>query len=159
MEDETMNYWLMKSEPDTYSIDDLITDKTTQWEGVRNYQARNFMRDDMKIGDRVLFYHSNTKPPGIVGTATVCKEAYPDHFAWNPSSKYFDPKSTPENPRWMMVDVKFEQKFHRTISLEEMKNHPDLEGLLVIKKGMRLSIQPVEKKHFDILVQHGLTTT
>ena len=141
----------MKSEPNTYSIDDLIKDNTTQWEGVRNYQARNFMRDDMKIGDHVLFYHSNTKPPGIVGLAEVCKESYPDHFAWDVSSKYFDPKSSPENPIWMMVDVKFKKKLNHPISLDTLKTYPELETMLVIKRGMRLSIQPVEKQHFEFI--------
>ena len=103
-------YWLMKSEPSAYSIDDLQKDGITQWEGVRNYQARNFMRDQMKIGDKVLFYHSNTNPPGIVGLAEVCKESYPDYFALDATSKYFDPKATEEKPIWMTVDVKFVKK-------------------------------------------------
>lgn len=144
-------YWLMKSEPSTYSIDDLKKDKVTQWEGVRNYQARNFMRDQMKIGDKVLFYHSNATPPGIAGLAEVCRESYPDYFALDASSKYFDPKSTEEKPIWMMVDVKFIKKFDKLVSLEEIKARPELANMLVIKKGMRLSIQPVTENDYNIL--------
>lgn len=144
-------YWLMKTEPTTYSIDDLEKQTITPWEGVRNYQARNFMRDQMKIGDKVLFYHSNTTPPGIVGLAEVCKEAYPDYFALDASSKYFDPKATEDNPIWMMVDVKFVKKFKTIISLDDIKNRPELSNMMVIKKGMRLSIQPVTKEEYDYL--------
>ena len=146
-------YWLMKSEPSTYSIDDLKKDKVTQWEGVRNYQARNFMRDQMKIGDKVLFYHSNATPPGIAGLAEVCRESYPDYFALDASSKYFDPKSTEEKPIWMMVDVKFIKKFDHLVSLEEIKSRPELANMLVIKKGMRLSIQPVAENDYHILAK------
>lgn len=147
-----MRYWLMKSEPSVYSIDHLEQEGVTHWEGVRNYQARNFMRDDMKVGDKVLFYHSNCKPPGIVGLAEVCREAYPDFFAWDPSSTYFDPKSSPEKPIWMMVDVKFVKKFDDIISLESLKQREDLEGLRVTKKGSRLSVQPVTKEHYFFLL-------
>lgn len=144
-------YWLMKSEPDVFSIDDLKEHpkQTTQWEGVRNYQARNFMRDQMKKGDKILFYHSNCQSIGIVGVATVSKEAYPDHFSWDPKSKYFDPKSTKENPRWFMVDVTFDCKFKRVIELQEIKKHPTLKNMQVAKKGQRLSIQPVTSKEFE----------
>lgn len=142
----------MKSEPDVYSIDTLKADGTTHWEGVRNYQARNFMRDQMKIGDKVLFYHSNAKPPGIVGLAEVCKEAHPDFFAWDPKSKYFDPKASEDNPIWQMVDVKFVRKFDSMISLDDLKTYPELDGLLVTRKGSRLSVQPVEKHHYDFIV-------
>ena len=145
-------YWLMKSEPDAYSIDDLQRDKVEPWDGIRNYEARNFMRDKMDIGDTVLFYHSNATPPGIVGLGTVCSEPYPDFTAWDPSSNYFDAKTDPENPRWMMVDVSFKEKFNRMISLDELKTNSDLDGLLVIKRGMRLSIQPVEQHHFDAIL-------
>ncbi len=141
-------YWLMKSEPDVYSIDDLKRDKSTSWEGVRNYQARNFMRDDMKVGDEVLFYHSNTKPPGIAGIAKVVKAGYPDHFAFNESHKYFDPKSKEDNPTWIMVDVGFVRKFKQVIPLDALKADEKLEGMLVIRKGQRLSVQPVETVHF-----------
>lgn len=145
-------YWLMKTEPDVFSIDDLQAQGKTHWEGVRNYQARNFMRDDMSIGDLVLFYHSNTTPPGVVGLAEVCSEPYPDFFAWDKKSKYFDAKTDPENPRWMMVDVAFKEKFDRSISLDELKEHPKLQEMLVIKRGMRLSIQPVQKQEFETVV-------
>lgn len=150
-------YWLMKSEPDVFSIDDLKSrpNQTEPWDGVRNYQARNFMRDDFKKGDMVLFYHSNCEVPGIVGLAEVSKEAYPDETAFDPKSDYYDPKSTRENPRWLLVEVKYVEKFNRTISLAEMKEDPKLEGMLVIKKGQRLSIQPVENKHYDYIVKLG----
>lgn len=148
-------YWLMKSEPDVYSINDLQDEGSTYWEGVRNYQARNFMRDDMKQGDLVLFYHSNAKPPGVAGIARVSREAYPDHFSWDPSNPYFDPKSSPDNPRWVMVDVEFVEKFNDLVTLQELKEHPDLECLMVTKRGVRLSVQPVEKAHFDLIVDLG----
>ena len=152
-----MKYWLMKSEPDVYSFEMLEKEGVTQWEGVRNYQARNMMRDEMKIGDQVLFYHSNTKPPGIPGIATVCRESYPDFFAWKDNSKYFDPKSTPENPRWMMVDVKYKKKFKTYISLDDLKTYPELDGIMVTKRGCRLSVQPVSKDHYDFIVQLGMS--
>ena len=148
-----MRYWLMKTEPDVFSIDDLKSHKTTPWEGVRNYQARNFMRDEMKKGDMVLIYHSNAKPPGVAGIGVVSKEAFPDHFAWDKKSKYFDPKSTKENPRWMMVEIKFKKKFKELISLSEIKETKGLEDMLILKKGNRLSITPVEKKHFDRIIE------
>lgn len=150
-------YWLMKSEPDVFSIDDLKNAKnsTEHWDGVRNYQARNFMRDEMKKGDEVLFYHSNCEPPGIVGTATIAKEGYPDHTAWDPKSKYYDPKSSEDNPRWIMVDVKFKSKFKRVISLKELKENEELEEMLVVKKGQRLSIQPVAPEHFQLVKKLG----
>ena len=148
-----MNYWLMKSEPETYGIDHLAKEKnqTEHWDGVRNYQARNFMRDDMKKGDLVFFYHSNCKIPGIVGTATVVKESYPDFTAFDPDSKYFDPKSTEDNPRWFMVDVKLKEKFDDVISLESLKQYPQLEEMLILRKGNRLSITPVTKKEWDFI--------
>lgn len=149
-----MNYWLMKSEPDTFSIDDLkaMPKKTEHWDGIRNYQARNMMRDDMKIGDMVLFYHSNCKPPGIVGTAEIVSEAYPDHTAFDPESKYYDPKSYPDNPRWIMVDIKFKKKFKTIISLDELKANPKLENMKVVQRGNRLSITPVAKKEWDLIL-------
>lgn len=142
----------MKSEPDVYSIDTLQREGTSHWEGVRNYQARNFMRDTMEIGDKVLFYHSNAKPPGIIGLAEVCKDAYPDFFAWDPTSKYYDPKASKENPIWQMVDVKFIRKFDSIISLDDLKGYPELDGMLVTKKGSRLSVQPVSKEHYEFIV-------
>ena len=145
----------MKSEPDAYGIDDLRREGSTLWDGIRNYQARNFMRDDMKIGDRVLFYHSNTKPPGVAGIAQVCRESYPDYFAQDPESKYFDPKSTPEKPIWMMVDVKFISKFDHYVSRHELQSIPELADMKVLEKGSRLSITPIEKHHFEIIKDMG----
>jgi predicted RNA-binding protein with PUA-like domain len=152
-----MKYWLMKSEPDVFSITDLKAKKSKgeHWDGVRNYQARNFMRDEMKVGDRVLFYHSNCDVPGIVGIAEVNKEAVPDHTAFDKKSKYFDPKSDPENPRWMMVYVKYVKEFKETLSLKEIKDHKTLSEMKVAQKGQRLSIQPVEKKHFELCEKLG----
>lgn len=141
-------YWLMKVEPGVYGIDDLRRDKTEHWEGVRNYQARNFMRDDMKNGDMVLFYHSNATPSGVAGVARVCRESYPDHFAFDPQSRYFDPKSSPDNPRWFMVDVEFVERFDEVLPLTAMKDDPLLAGMPVLQKGQRLSVMPVEKEHF-----------
>ncbi len=142
----------MKTEPDVFSIDDLKSQKTTPWEGVRNYQARNFMRDEMKKGDLVLIYHSNAKPPGVAGVGVVSKEAFPDHFAWDKKSKYYDPKSPKENPRWMMVEIRFKKKFKEILSLAELKETKGLEDMLILRKGNRLSITPVEKKHYEQII-------
>jgi predicted RNA-binding protein with PUA-like domain len=149
-------YWLMKSEPGEFSIDDLknAPNGTEHWDGVRNYQARNFLRDEVKKGDAVLFYHSG-KDPAVVGTAQVACEGYPDFTAWDPKSRHYDPKSTEENPRWYMVDVTFEKKFPRPVPLAELRKTPGLEEMLLLKKGMRLSIQPVTKEQFDIVVSLG----
>ena len=138
-------YWLFKSEPSSFSYDDLVAEEnqTAEWDGVRNYQARNFMRDDMRVGDYVLFYHSNAKPPGVIGTARIVGEAYPDDTAWDPNSRYYDPKSDPANPTWLMVDIKAEQRLPRFVSLNELKANPALADMQVIKRGQRLSIQPV----------------
>lgn len=150
-----MNYWLVKSEPDAYSIDDLANEpeQTTCWHGVRNYQARNMMRDEMKLGDRVLFYHSNAKPPAVVGVATVAREAYGDHTSWDPESDYFDPKSSEENPRWFMVDLAFEQKFPRPLPLEELRTISALKNMELLRTGSRLSVQPVRKSEFDAILK------
>ncbi|ATS22363.1 MULTISPECIES: EVE domain-containing protein [Xanthomonas] len=147
-------YWLMKSEPDTFSIDDLERVGTEPWNGVRNYQARNFMRDGMRVGDGVFFYHSNCKVPGIVGIAKVASEAYPDDTQFDPSSDYHDPKSTREDPRWMLVDVAFERKLTRTISLDEIKQQADAlgEGFALIARGNRLSILPVTAAQWKLLL-------
>jgi len=147
-------YWLMKSEPDAFSIDDLQRVGREPWNGVRNYQARNFMRDGMKVGDGVLFYHSNTKVPGIVGIATVASEAYPDDTQFNPKSDYYDPKATREEPRWMLVDVAFERKLRATISLDEIKLHADAlgEGFALTARGNRLSILPVTAPQWKLLL-------
>ena len=148
-----MACWLMKSEPDAYSIDELEKDGREMWDGIRNYQARNFMRDDMKVGDRVLFYHSNCKPPGVVGIAEVASKAYPDHTAFDPNEKYFDAKSDPDNPRWLMVDIRFVRKLDRKITLEEIKSHAErLEGFPLVRRGNRLSIMPVSGDHWDFIL-------
>ena len=149
-------YWLMKSEPNCFSIDDLAKrpNQTEPWDGVRNYQARNFMRNDMKVGDPIFFYHSNCKPPGIVGIAKVASEPYPDFTAFDPSSDHPDPNSTPENPRWFMVDVKYVEKFPKIISLNELKQHPELENMPLLRKGNRLSVMPVNKPEWDFILQN-----
>jgi predicted RNA-binding protein with PUA-like domain len=152
-------YWLIKSEPEAYSIDDLQKDGQTCWDGVRNYQARNFMRDEMKIGDQVLYYHSNAKPPGVIGVARVCKESYPDDTAWDAKDKHFDPKTKKDDPTWFMVDVEFEEKFADVVSLDELKSHAELEGMLVTRRGQRLSIQPVEAEHFQFVQRLGKAMT
>lgn len=146
-------YWLIKSEPDVYGIDELARDGVTYWEGIRNYQARNFMRDDMKVGDQLLYYHSNAKPAGVVGLARVAREAYPDPEQFEAESKYFDPKSTPEEPRWVVVDVEFVAKFDHIVSLAHLKADPSLDGMLVTKRGQRLSVQPVEPAHFERVLE------
>ncbi len=143
-----MQYWLMKSEPSCYSIDDLKRDKVGMWDDVRNYQARNFMRS-MKKGDMVLFYHSTTHPIGVVGLASVHKEAYPDPTQFDAASYKFDAKSTKENPRWSAVDLKFVEKFSEPMTLAEIKNDPFFSTMTVVQRGMRLSVQPVDKKHFE----------
>lgn len=143
-----MNYWLMKSEPEAFSIDDLKRKKTEAWDGVRNYQARNFMRDGMRPGDKVFFYHSNCNPPGIVGIAEVATDAYPDSSQFDPKSKYFDAGSSRDNPRWMLVDVKFVRKLKRTISLDELKSEQALVDMPLLRKGNRLSVMPVDATHW-----------
>ncbi len=150
-----MKYWLMKCEPAAYTIDDLERDKTTSWEGVRNYQARNFMRDEMKAGDKVLFYASNAEPSGVTGLAEIVREAYADRFATQKGHKYFDPKSTKVDPIWYMVDIGFVAKFPHIVPLDTLKETPGLENMMVTKKGSRLSIQPVTKNEYDIVVKLG----
>ena len=147
-------YWLMKSEPHVYPWEQLVEDGSTHWDGVRNYQARNIMRDDMKIDDMVLFYHSNCKPPHVAGVAKVCKEGYPDHTAQDPSSKYFDEKASPENPRWIMVDIEPVSKLE-SVSLPELRANPALEGMPLLARGQRLSVQPVSLHHFETVCAMG----
>ncbi|MGI9237356.1 MAG: EVE domain-containing protein [Woeseiaceae bacterium] len=144
-----MAYWLMKSEPDAYSIDDLERDGREMWDGIRNYQARNTMRDDMKIGDEVFFYHSSCKQPGIVGIARVASAPYPDPTQFDRTSKYFDAKSKKEDPRWCLVDVEFVRKTTRPIALTEIKAEKSLDDMVLTRKGNRLSIMPVAKKHWN----------
>lgn len=149
-----MNYWLMKSEPDVYSIDDLYNeqDKIEFWDGVRNYQARNMMRDDMRVGDKVFFYHSNCKVPGIAGMAKVVKDGYPDPTQFDPHSKYHDPKSSPDKPRWFGVEIKFVKKFNAVISLESIKHNPALNEMQLVRKGNRLSVMPVNEQDWHAIL-------
>ncbi len=148
-------YWLVKTEPDAYSIDDLanMKNQTDHWDGIRNYQARNYMRDEMKVGDKVLFYHSSTKPTAVVGSCEVVKEAYPDHTAFDPDSKYYDSKSSPEKPAWFMVDIKLVKKFKKQVTLDEIKANPKLKDMRLVQRGNRLSVFPVEKAEFDEVVR------
>ena len=150
-------YWLIKSEPDVFSFDDLWREKgkTTPWDGVRNFQARNFMRDGMRVGDGILYYHSNCKAPGVAGIARVASTAYPDPTQFDPKEKYYDPKSDPENPRWFAVDVRAERPLKTTLSLKEMRDMPELEGMCLLRKGMRLSVQPVEPEHWKVIAGPG----
>jgi predicted RNA-binding protein with PUA-like domain len=148
------SYWLIKSEPDVFSIEALRRAKKTHWEGVRNYQARNHLRA-MKEGDLVLYYHSNADPPGVAGVARVCREAYPDDSQFKPKSDYYDPQSSPDDPRWSMVDVEFVDAFPELVSLEALKADERLDGMLVRKRGMRLSVQPVEAAHFKRVLKLG----
>lgn len=148
-------YWLMKCEPEAYTIEDLERDGTTSWEGVRNFQARNYMRDDMKVGDGVLFYASNADPSGVSGLAEISRAGYPDQYAFEEGHKYFDPKSDPANPTWMMVDIRFVERFPEVVPLGVLKETPGLADMMVVQKGSRLSVQPVTKKEFDIVVKLG----
>ncbi len=149
-----MNYWLFKKEPKNISIDDIEQKGVQNWHGVRNYQARNYMRE-MQVGDLVLVYHSNSEPSGVVGVAEVCKEAYNDITAQDPTSYHPDPKATPENPIWSQVDISFKERFKHIISLQEIKDEPSLATMLVIKRGMRLSIQPVTQQEFEAVLEMG----
>ena len=144
-------YWLMKSEPDNFSIDDLqvMPEKTEHWDGVRNYQARNLLRDEIKVGDGVLFYHSNTADPAIVGIAEVVRSGYPDHTAFDPNNKHFDPKSDPGSPRWFMVDVRYVCHLPFQLTRNFLREHPALSGMGVLKKGNRLSVQPVAEEEWQ----------
>jgi len=150
-----VKYWLFKSEPDAFSINDLkgMKGKKDHWDGIRNYQARNLMRDDIKKGDLGFFYHSSCKVPGVVGIVEIVKEAYPDHTALDPKEKYYDPKETADNPRWVMVDVKFKQQFKEIIPLERLRSVKALSEMMLLRKGSRLSIQPVSKKEWNAIVK------
>ena len=152
-------YWLFKSEPTAYSFSDLLGEpgRTAEWDGVRNFQARNFMRDQMKVGDGVLFYHSSTGIPAVVGTAEVVREGYPDNTAWDPKDKHGDPKSTPDNPIWFMVDIRAKEELAKPVTLQEIKGVPGLQGMLLVRRGMRLSIQPVTKAEWDKIIALGST--
>ncbi len=147
------NYWLMKSEPTCFGIDTLYSrpSKTAPWDCVRNYQARNFMRNTMRIGDLAFFYHSNCNPPGIVGIMEIASEAYPDYTAFDPSNDHYDANSTPDNPRWFMVDVRFKEKFPHIIPLEQLRQYPELEKMPLLRKGNRLSITPVTREEWEFI--------
>lgn len=150
-----MNYWLMKSEPSAYSIDDLQREGVTPWEGVRNYQARNLLRDQIKLGDRVLFYASSAEPSGVTGIAEVARAGYPDPNQFRKGHEYYDPKASKERPLWYMVDLKFVEKFPEIIPLSMLKATRGLEKMMVIQRGARLSVQPVTKEQFEIVVRLG----
>ncbi len=147
--------WLFKSEPSAYSYDDLARDGVGEWDGVRNFQVRNWLRDEIKVGDHVLFYHSSTTPAGVVGIASVVKGGYPDHTAWDITSPHPDPKSTPERPLWYMVDLVSERKLACMVTLTEMRAHPGLQDMVTLKRGNRFSITPVTQQEFDIIVDLG----
>jgi predicted RNA-binding protein with PUA-like domain len=147
-------YWLLKSEPTSFSIEDLAKSpkKTTFWSGVRNYQARNFMRADMRVGDEVLFYHSSCDVPGVVGTAVVVREGYPDHTAWDPKDSHYDAKASPANPIWQMVDIKLQEIFAEPLALESLREAPALRNMELLRRGSRLSVQPVKKSEFEAVL-------
>lgn len=150
-----MQYWLFKSEPEAFSIDDLAaaTDKSTAWDGVRNYQVRNYMRDQMRVGDQGFFYHSSCAVPGIAGTVTIIKTAYPDHTQFDPHHDHYDPGSKPDAPRWLMVDIKLQRKFKRVITLDELRSQQrQLSELLILKRGNRLSVTPVTKQEWSFII-------
>lgn len=147
------NYWIFKSEPDVYSIEDLKRDKITYWDGVRNYEARNFLRDKIKKGDIVLFYHSNCDEPGVYGICEVVKEGYPDFTQFDPDNKYYDPKSNPAKPTWFMVDVKFLKKFDKPVLLDDMKSNTILKGMRLLQKGNRLSVLPITKMEYEEILK------
>ena len=149
-----MKNWLMKTEPGCFGLEHLkaLPKRTAHWDGVRNYQARNFLRDDMKKGDRAFFYHSSCAEPGIVGIVKITRGGYPDRTAWDPDGEHFDPKSSPDNPIWYMVDIRFETRFNAPLPLAELRRFPALAGMLLLKKGMRLSIQPVTQSEFDFII-------
>lgn len=151
----TVKYWLLKTEPEDFSITDLANspEQTTFWHGVRNYQARNYMRDEMRVGDRVLIYHSNADPSAVVGVAEVVREAYPDPTSWDKKSHYYDPKSSPENPRWVMVDVQLRETFARPVTLESLRDVPALAKMELLRKGSRLSVQPVSVAEFQTILK------
>ena len=155
-----MAYWLMKSEPEAYSFDDLYNEEnhTTYWDGVRNYQARNMLRDQIKTGDSVFFYHSNCKPPGIIGITKVTKDGYVDFNAFNPESKYYDPKSHEDKPRWYMVDITFQRHLKRFLSLDELRENPALANMQLLQKGNRLSVLPVSEDEWEAILDMEAVT-
>jgi predicted RNA-binding protein with PUA-like domain len=150
-----MRHWLVKSEPDAYSLDDLARDRRTEWDGVRNYQARNFMRDEMRVGDLVLFHHSGADPAGIAGVAKVVRAGHPDHTAWTVGHPHHDPKSTPDEPIWAMVDLAFVERFPSLVPLAALRADPALAGMALLQRGQRLSVLPVEALHFKRVLALG----
>ena len=146
-------YWLFKSEPSAYSYDDLVDDGVAEWDGVRNFQARNLLRDDIKEGDELLFYHSTTKPMAVIGTARVARGGYPDHTAWDPNSEHPDAKSTPDNPIWYMVDIQSQEKFAEPLTLEMLRQVPELEDMMLLRRGSRLSVQPVTEEEWEAVLR------
>jgi predicted RNA-binding protein with PUA-like domain len=150
VEDVSMRYWLLKSEPDSYSIDDLEREGTASWDGVRNYMARNHLMA-MKLGDLAFFHHSGANPPGIAGICKVVREHYPDHTQFDPSSKYFDPKATPDGPRWFMPDVGFVARFREVVPISVLRQTPGLQDMAMLQRGSRLSVTPVTSKEFEII--------
>lgn len=151
-----MNFWLLKSDISDYTIDDLQRDGFTHWDGVRNYQARNYMRDKMSVGDLALFYHSNASPPGVAGICRICGEPVPDYTAWDPKSDHYDKRSSPEHPIWEMVEVEFVQKFAHFVSITEMRNQEKLKEMKVLRRGSRLSILPITRHQFEAVRRLGL---
>jgi predicted RNA-binding protein with PUA-like domain len=152
---KAQKFWLLKTEPESFSIQDLAKapEQTTSWNGVRNFQARNFLRDEMKLGDRVLVYHSSTNPPAVVGTATIVRESHPDPTAWDKKDHHYDPASTPDNPRWFMVDIHLEQVFKQPLPLDKLRGVAALKDMELLRKGSRLSVQPVRKSEFDAILK------
>jgi len=150
-----LRFWLMKVEPEVYGIDDLERDGKTSWEGVRNFRARNFLRDEMQVGDKVLFYASNASPSGVTGIAEIVRAGYPDPTAWTPGHDYHDPRSDPSAPTWYMVDIGFVERFPQIVSLDTLKSTAGLEAMMVTRKGSRLSVQPVSRAEFDIVLKLG----
>ncbi len=148
-------YWLFKSEPTTYSFDDLVAEGVDYWDGVRNFQVRNWLKNDIKVGDKLLFWHSSTKPIGVVGTAAVVKGGYPDHTAWDPDSHHPDPKSTPQKPIWYMVDIQAELRFGEMVTADQMRTVPELANMMVLKRGNRFSISPVTAEEYATVVRMG----
>ena len=146
-------YWLFKSEPSAYSYDDLVNDGVAEWDGVRNFQARNLLRDDIKEGDELLFYHSTAKPMAVIGTARVARGGYPDHTAWDPNSEHPDAKSTPDNPIWYMVDIQSQEKFAEPLTLEMLRQVPELKDMMLLRRGSRLSVQPVTQEEWDAVLR------
>ena len=155
----TERYWVFKSEPNAYSFDDLMRDKVAEWDGTRNFQVRNWLQNDIKVGDGVLFYHSTTPPIGVAGAARVVRDGYPDHTAWDPMSAHPDPRSTPDKPIWYMVDIAPERKFEQIVTLDEMRTAPELRDMMLLKRGNRFSITPVTKEEFEAVIRLGTTAS